>query len=98
MQRGGGALRRPDGSVLAEFEPDAIAARYGAPLVAVDRGELSCGDARRPGRREAAPRFSVLLDLNDGTLRFADGTRIASRAGWPGADGLRSIVGESLGR
>ena len=38
--RGGGALRRADGSVLAEFDPDLIAERYGAPLVGVHRPDL----------------------------------------------------------
>ena len=94
VQRGGGALRRADGSVLAEFEPDAIAARYGAPLVGVNRGDLHA--ALLTGLGDESLRLgSRLLDLDDGTLRFADGTE-SRPALIVGADGLRSIVRERL--
>ncbi len=92
--RPSGALRRADGSVLAEFDPDVLEARFGAPLVGFHRADLhealiaALGSERvRTGMR--------LESLGDGELRFADGS--SARADLlVGADGLRSTVRSAL--
>ena len=40
VSHGGGALRRADGSSLADFDPSMFVKRYGEPLVGIDRGAL----------------------------------------------------------
>jgi 2-polyprenyl-6-methoxyphenol hydroxylase-like FAD-dependent oxidoreductase len=92
--RTGGALRRSDGKILAEFDPAALEKRFGAPLIGLHRadlhealiGELGT-DRMRLGAR--------LAGYEDGELRFADGgTR---RAGLiVGADGINSAMREAL--
>ena len=73
--RTGGALRRADGSVLAEFDPEAIAERYGAPLVGLHRADLHEALIGALGARAAPDSAARLSDIEDGELRFADGTQ-----------------------
>ena len=94
VRRGGGALRRADGSVLAEFDPDLIAERYGAPLVGLHRGDLH--DALLAGLGENGLRLGSRVVAVDGsTAHFADGAE-ASGDLIVGADGLRSVVRDGL--
>jgi hypothetical protein len=78
--RGGGALRRADGTELAAFDPDTIADRYGAPLVALDRGVLHAAllaglgqDRLRMGTRA--------IGLDEDVVRFADGSEARPACG-----------------
>ena len=92
--RGGGALRRADGSVLAEFGPDLIAERYGAPLVGLNRRDLHAALARELGEQRLRLGARV-IDVDEGRLSFADGAE--ARADLiVGADGLGSLVREQL--
>ena len=50
VSHGGGALRRADGSSLAEFDPAMIAERYGEPLVGLHRGALHLALLKELGR------------------------------------------------
>ncbi len=90
----GGALRRADGSPLAEFDPAAIVRRYAAPLIGVHRAELQEAllGALGPQRVRTGARLSAI----DGEqLRFADGSVV--RAGLVvGADGINSTVRAAL--
>ena len=88
--RGGGALRRADGSVLAEFDPETIAERYGAPLVGLHRAELhealvaALGPERIELGTEVTAGTGHELTLADGSVRDADLI--------VGADGIGSAV------
>jgi len=92
--RAAGALRRADGAVLAAFDPDAIEARFGAPLVGFHRADLHRGliAALGPGRVRTGMR---LVGLEDGELRFADGSSVGADL-IVGADGLDSTVRAAL--
>jgi 2-polyprenyl-6-methoxyphenol hydroxylase-like FAD-dependent oxidoreductase len=94
VERGGGALRRADGSVIAQFDPDAIAERFGAPLVGVHRADLH--EALLDGLGAERLRLGSRVDgFEEGTLRFADGS--THRADLiVGADGLRSTLRAAL--
>jgi 2-polyprenyl-6-methoxyphenol hydroxylase-like FAD-dependent oxidoreductase len=89
----GGALRRADGSVLAEFDPAAIEARFEAPLVGVHRRDLQEGLAGAIG---AAPRFDATAESVDGSTVLLAGGECLDADLVVGADGLRSAVRESL--
>jgi 2-polyprenyl-6-methoxyphenol hydroxylase-like FAD-dependent oxidoreductase len=92
--RGGGALRRADGSVLAEFDPAAIDARFGAPLIGMHRADLhamlerALGSHRLRLGAEVAAADGGGLELNDGSTLEADLI--------VGADGINSAVRESV--
>jgi 2-polyprenyl-6-methoxyphenol hydroxylase-like FAD-dependent oxidoreductase len=92
--RADGALRRADGSVLAGFDPDALEARFGAPLVGFHRADLHEGLIAALGaeRIETGMR---LVDIEDGGLRFEDGSSVHA-ALVVGADGLNSTVRAAL--
>lgn len=88
--RGGGALRRADGSVLAEFDPDVIAERYGAPLVGMHRADLHEALADAAGR-ECLRLGAEVAELDDRELRFADGSTESADL-IVGADGIDSTL------
>jgi 2-polyprenyl-6-methoxyphenol hydroxylase-like FAD-dependent oxidoreductase len=92
--RTGGALRRADGSLLAEFDPATIEARFGAPLVGMHRAELH--EALVGGLGAGRLRLGMPLESLDGEqLRFADGS--TQRADLiVGADGIDSTVRAAL--
>ncbi len=92
--RGGGALRSADGSVLARFDPELIAERYGAPLVGLHRADLH--QALIDGLGAERVRLGArVVELAEGELGLADGS--SERAGLiVGADGINSIVRESV--
>jgi 2-polyprenyl-6-methoxyphenol hydroxylase-like FAD-dependent oxidoreductase len=92
--RTGGALRRADGSVLTEFDPEVLEQRFGAPLVGMHRADLhealvgALGDSRvRLGMR--------LEEVGGEELRFADGSTLRADL-VVGADGLNSTVRATL--
>ncbi|HEX6666393.1 MAG TPA: FAD-dependent monooxygenase [Solirubrobacterales bacterium] len=90
----GGALRRADGSPLAEFDPEAIVHRYAAPLVGLHRGDLQEALVGALGRERL--RTGARLSEIEGTeLRFADGTQAKADL-VIGADGLNSTVRSAL--
>ena len=90
----GGALRRSDGSVLGDFDPEVIAERYGAPLVGVHRADLH--EALIEGTGWQRIRLGArLIELDGRELRFADGS--SERAELiVGADGINSTGRASL--
>ena len=94
--RGGGALRRADGSALAEFDPEAIAERYGAPLVGVHRADLhdaliaALGPERIELGTEVSGGTGHELTLAGGATRDADLI--------VGADGISSVSPPSADR
>jgi 2-polyprenyl-6-methoxyphenol hydroxylase-like FAD-dependent oxidoreductase len=92
--RADGALRRADGSALAEFDPDALEARFGAPLVGFHRADLHealiC--ALGPERVRTGMK---LAGLDDGALRFDDGSSAQADL-VVGADGLNTTVRAAL--
>jgi 2-polyprenyl-6-methoxyphenol hydroxylase-like FAD-dependent oxidoreductase len=92
--RTGGALRRADGSLLAEFDPDLIEQRYGAPLLGLHRAELHEALVDTLGAERL--RLGMPLEsLAGDELHFADGS--TQRADLiVGADGIRSTVREAL--
>ncbi len=93
--RVGGALRRADGAVLAEFDPGVIAERFGAPLVGVHRADLHQAliEALGAERVRLGSRLAALGD--DGSLSFADGsTAVADLV--VGADGIDSTMRASI--
>lgn len=92
--RADGALRRADGSALAEFDPDALEARFGAPLVGFHRADLheALISALGPERVRTGMR---LAGLDDGALRFDDGSSAQADL-VVGADGLNSTVRVAL--
>jgi 2-polyprenyl-6-methoxyphenol hydroxylase-like FAD-dependent oxidoreductase len=90
----GGALRRTDGKVLAQFDPTVLEQRFGAPLIGLHRADLHQAlvgalgaDRVRLGTR--------LAEYEEGELRFADGsTRRADLI--VGADGINSVLRAAL--
>lgn len=92
--RADGALRRADGSALAEFDPDALEARFGAPLVGFHRADLHEGLIAALGAERVRTGMR-LAGLDGGELRFEDGS--SARADLVvGADGLNSTVRSAL--
>jgi 2-polyprenyl-6-methoxyphenol hydroxylase-like FAD-dependent oxidoreductase len=92
--RADGALRRADGSVLAEFDPDVLEARFGAPLVGFHRADLHEGLVAALGSERL--RTGMRLDaLVDGELLFDDGFTVSAGL-VVGADGLHSTVRSAL--
>ena len=94
VPRVSGALRRADGSVLAEFDPDVIAARYGEPLIGLHRRDLQEALLARFGADDVRL-GSRLIDVEDDVLRFADGDEDRPDLA-VGADGLRSVARGAL--
>jgi 2-polyprenyl-6-methoxyphenol hydroxylase-like FAD-dependent oxidoreductase len=92
--RADGALRRADGSALAGFDPDAIEARFGAPLVGFHRADLHEGLIAGLGSERLRTGMR-LVGLEDGRVRFEDGTSVQADL-VVGADGLNSTVREAL--
>jgi 2-polyprenyl-6-methoxyphenol hydroxylase-like FAD-dependent oxidoreductase len=94
VSHGGGALRRSDGSSLAEFDPSVIAERYGEPLVGLHRGALHKAliDGFGPDLLTLGKEVRGLK--RDG-LRFADGTEVQADL-VVGADGLHSAMREEI--
>jgi len=88
--RGGGALRRADGSVLAEFDPDMIAERYAAPLVGLHRADLHDALMDAAGRDRIRLGTEV-AGLAGDELRFADGSGVRAEL-IVGADGIESTI------
>ena len=88
--RGGGALRRADGSVLGEFDPDVLAERYGAPLIGLHRADLHDALADAAGRDRLRLGAEV-TELAGGELRFADGSSADAEL-IVGADGIESTL------
>ena len=87
---GGGALRRADGSSLADFDPSMFVKRYGDPLVGIDRGALHLALIEGLGRDRLALGAEI-QGLSEGALRLADGTEIRADL-IVGADGLHSAM------
>ena len=71
--RADGALRRADGSALAELDPGALKSRYGAPLVGFHRADLHEGLIAALGAERLRTGMR-LQDLVDGELLFDDGS------------------------
>lgn len=94
IPRGGGALRRADGSVLATFDPAEIEQRYGAPLVGVHRGDLQRAlvDALGPEKVRCDAGASGLAPAG---VRLADGNVLEADL-VVGADGLHSVIREQI--
>jgi 2-polyprenyl-6-methoxyphenol hydroxylase-like FAD-dependent oxidoreductase len=90
----GGALRARDGSILVSYGPDAIAERYGAPLVALHRAELLDALLARLGRQHVRL-GSRLVEFDGSAMRFEDGSQAGDDL-IVGADGLRSVVRDAL--
>ena len=90
-----GGLRRPDGSLIAEFDPNAIAERYDAPLIGMHRASLheALLEALDPGTLRLGVRVDGIEEA--GGLRLADGSAISADL-VVGADGLRSCLREEL--
>jgi 2-polyprenyl-6-methoxyphenol hydroxylase-like FAD-dependent oxidoreductase len=89
-----GALRRSDGSLLAEFDPATFVKRYDEPLIGLHRGALHHALVEALGR----DRLELGMDVEtvtDGGLRFADGTEIQADL-VVGADGLHSGLREEI--
>ena len=92
--RTGGALRRADGSPLAEFDPEGIAARYGAPLIGVHRGDLQAALLAALGSERV--RTGMRLERLEGDrLRFAGGEEVSADL-VVGADGIGSSVRKAI--
>ncbi len=90
----GGALRRADGSPLAEFDAGAIVRRYAAPLIGVHRGDLQ--EALLGALGPQRVRTGMRLRAIDGEqLRFDDGS-VARAELVVGADGINSTVRAAL--
>ena len=93
VPRGGGALRRPDGSALASFDPTAIENRFGAPLVGVHRRDLH---EALLAAQTVQPRLgSEVVSVSAGEVRTADGAALRADL-IVGADGLGSAVREAI--
>jgi 2-polyprenyl-6-methoxyphenol hydroxylase-like FAD-dependent oxidoreductase len=92
--RTGGALRRADGSPLADFDPDTIATRYDAPLVGINRADLHGALVRELGE----PRLHLgarVTEVGQDRLGFADGDEARAEL-IVGADGLNSLVRDAV--
>jgi 2-polyprenyl-6-methoxyphenol hydroxylase-like FAD-dependent oxidoreductase len=94
VPRVSGALRRADGSILAEFGAETIANRWGEPLVGLHRRDLHEGLLAAFGD-EGLHLDSRLIDIEDDILRFADGDEERPDLA-VGADGLRSVARSAL--
>ena len=92
--RADGALRRADGSVLAEFDPDVIEARFGAPLVGFHRADLHEGLIAALGSERVRTGMRV-ASVEEGELLFDDGSAAGADL-IVGADGLNSTVRAEL--
>lgn len=93
---GGGALQLADGTVLAEFEPEVIAERYGEPLIGVHRGDLHAAliDALGASRIRTG---SAVSRLDDGGVVLGDESVVSADV-VVGADGIDSVIrGEIVG-
>src|SRR5688572_9309146 len=85
-----GALRRADASAITRF-PDSLEGRYGAPLVAIHRGDLQNALAAKLGADSISFGAKVKEVGERGTVRLATGEeREADLV--VGADGLRSTA------
>jgi 2-polyprenyl-6-methoxyphenol hydroxylase-like FAD-dependent oxidoreductase len=94
VPRVGGALRRADGSVVAEFGAETIASRWGEPLIGLHRRDLH--EALLAGFGADGVRLgSRLVDVEDDVLRFESGDEDRPDLA-VGADGLRSVVRGAL--
>ncbi len=92
--RTGGALRRADGTVLAEFAPDLIAERYDAPLVGLHRGDLHAALVNELDTTNLRLGARV-SDVDGGRIALADGEEVRADV-IVGADGLNSLVREHV--
>jgi 2-polyprenyl-6-methoxyphenol hydroxylase-like FAD-dependent oxidoreductase len=92
--RADGALRRADGSALAEFDPDVLEARFGAPLVGFHRADLHEGLIAGLGPERVRTGMR-LVGLEGGDPRFDDGSSVRADL-VVGADGLNSTVRAAL--
>jgi len=90
VSRGGGALRRSDGSTLAEFDPAVLTERYGEPLVGLHRGALHLALIEALGRDRLELGMEVQCLSGEG-LRLAGGMEVQAEL-IVGADGLHSIL------
>jgi 2-polyprenyl-6-methoxyphenol hydroxylase-like FAD-dependent oxidoreductase len=90
----GGALRRRDGKVLAEFDPAVLEQRYGAPLVGLHRADLHEALVGVLGADRV--RLGTRLDgYEQGELRFAGGSTHGADL-IVGADGINSVLRAAL--
>ena len=94
VPRVGGALRRADGSILAEFGAETIASRWGEPLIGLHRRDLHEGLLAGLGA-DGVRLGSRLIDVEDDVLRFESGDEDRPDLA-VGADGLRSVVRGAL--
>jgi 2-polyprenyl-6-methoxyphenol hydroxylase-like FAD-dependent oxidoreductase len=92
--RADGALRRADGSALAGFDPDALEARFEAPLVGFHRAGLHEGLIAAVGAERVRTGMR-LAELDRVELRFDDGSSVRADL-IVGADGLNSTVRSAL--
>jgi 2-polyprenyl-6-methoxyphenol hydroxylase-like FAD-dependent oxidoreductase len=89
-----GALRRADGSILAEFGAETITERWGEPLVGLHRRDLHEALLAAFGD-DSLKLGSRLIDIEDDVLRFANGDEDRPDLA-VGADGLRSVARGAL--
>lgn len=90
----GGALRRADGTELADFDPQVIVERYGAPLVGIHRGDLHEALVAGLGS-DCIQLDSSVAELAEGELRLTDGSTHGAEL-IVGADGINSTVRATL--
>jgi 2-polyprenyl-6-methoxyphenol hydroxylase-like FAD-dependent oxidoreductase len=86
---GGGALRRADGTSLADFDPSLLVERYGQPLVGLDRGALHMALIEGLGRRLVLG--AEVQSPAEGVLSLPDGSEVRPDL-IVGADGLHSAI------
>jgi 2-polyprenyl-6-methoxyphenol hydroxylase-like FAD-dependent oxidoreductase len=94
VPRVSGALRRTDGSVLAEFGAETITRRWGEPLIGLHRRDLHEALLTEFGA-DGVRLGSRLVDVEDDVLRFESGDEDRPDLA-VGADGLRSVVRDAL--